>query len=319
MKQLRKHIIELTENGRTLLREKIKQAYKTRNPNAHLETTGYRGSLYYELLRADMQMVVKDMTIPSDSTLKEFFTNEEKFTITTYTHEVFDRYCASCVPETTIMHAGSSQHKSELRLGIENKLLTYYKEKVTLAIMNIDELDVSHEALTFDDVCLLEKLQPLNDCILDIKWTYIKDRLAINQNIVQGLKIVTPLERLIAGFYIIYPLTPECVELIEKGELIKSDKFTSSHITSDFSKARGLYISIVYAHDRFSRAILLMTLLQHLNRTVTNHPNIKTLYTRPVTDDGMRNALKNNFCKMEKTGIHTITSEKFMAEYKRPQ
>jgi len=305
MKTNSKQRVEINLDELHSLREGVRNAYETRNPQKKLRTPNNKDSPYYDLLKTDMGKVVTDP--PSESTMNDFFNDDRKVNFQIQKLESIKRYIVSANLFSSRSNLFSNeQNNIELKSGIENKLLQCYQKKAEVVIKNLDEYELIHLSLNENEIGLLEKLQPLQDCMPNIHWDYIKHRLTVNKNIIRGLKIITPIEEIIIGFYILYPVNRQCVELMDSGKILKSDQFELKHITDCFDIARGIYISIVYGLDYYSRAVILMKLFEELRNILKENENIKKLYTRPVSVDGLRNAVKNNFQKMDNSEIYFL-------------
>ena len=112
------------------------------------------------------------------------------------------------------------------------------------------------------------------------------------------------MERNIVGFYIIYPITKQCKDLLDSGTIQKSDQFELNYICKNFETARAIYISLVYAVFPLSKAILILEIKDQLKNILRKYPNIERIYTRPITDDGLRNAHRNLFQKISVSDIY---------------
>lgn len=183
---------------------------------------------------------------------------------------------------------------------IESKLLlNYYEKKVELAINSLEEFDISLSSFDKYDLQILKQIQPLRESLGEIHWDIIENRFFTNPDIVRGLKIITPIENVIVGFFILYPITKNCQSQIEKGEILKSDDFGLVDICNDFKSSSAIYISLVFAINRYSKAFLLLKLKDELLAVLSRYPNINAIYVRPATEDGLRNILKNKFTRLK--------------------
>lgn len=284
------------------LRTQVIQMYESRNKGKKFIISTDKDSPHYKWLQDDIKKVVGNTLSPS--ALEDFFNNDLKLSFYVSTLDIFEKYIASIQPSPDTF--GFSQQRQALHDSIENKLLKHYQQKAALVIASLDNFETIHEPLTIADIEILEQLRPLYECLSDIHWTDIKNRTKKNANIIQGLKIKTPFENIIVGFYILYPLTRYCKERIDSGEIRKSDEFAITDIAPDFNTAKGLYISIVYGIDFYSRAIIIMKIMEELQQIIRTYPDISRFYTRPVSEDGLRNALKHNFIKMQNSGLYAF-------------
>lgn len=285
------------------LRRKVIETYEVRTGIRKFEPPKYKQSPEYELLRDDIDKVKEKGEVPSTGFLCSFFNNDTKLTFQFSTLNYLNLYISSMRPSLPIM---DGDRRKTLENNIENKLLKCYQEMAAIAISRLDDFELSHETLTHTDIEVLEKLRPLYECLSDIRWADIKNRMIKNKYIVRGLKVKTPFENFIVGFYIVYPITKGCKGGIDFGDIKKSDQFNLNHIAINYDEASAVYISLVYALDLYSRAILLLKLLDELNGIIKEYPNITHFYTRPVSHDGLRNTLKHGFTKMDESNIFKL-------------
>ena len=206
-----------------------------------------------------------------------------------------------------------SEHKI-LSDKLENKLLSSYQKIIDLTIY-LDDFDLSLVSFDKHDLDVLKRLQPLKESLGEIHWDIIENRFFVNPNIVRGLKIISPDSSYIVGFYIMYPITKNCQSKIEKGEITKSDDFSLVDICKDFKISQAIYISLVFAIDRLSKAFLLLKLKEELRSIILKYPNIKTIYVRPVTDDGLRNVERQKFFKMKNSSSLYTQDTKYLADF----
>ena len=136
-----------------------------------------------------------------------------------------------------------------------NELLEYFKKKVELA-KNCPTMEVFVTSLDKYDLKILKQIQPLKESLGEIHWDVIENRFLINPNIVRGLKISTPLEDVIVGFFIIYPITKDCQFKIENSEIQKSDEFGFIDICNNFETATAIYKDANDERRRSGRVIV---------------------------------------------------------------
>lgn len=197
---------------------------------------------------------------------------------------------------------------------IENRLLQYYQRGVNLTINYADDFDMSLESFNKHDLEILKKLKPLKESLGEIHWDIIETRLTVNPDIVRGLKIVSPIDNHILGFFIMYPITKNCASKIERGEILKSDDFSLADICKSFKQCHAIYISLVYAIDLWPKAFVLFKLKEELRLIITKFPNIKTLYVRPVSDDGLRNINRQKFVQMKNSPtLYTLQTKDLLS------
>lgn len=136
----------------------------------------------------------------------------------------------------------------------------------------------------------LERLAHVNEDILT-------ERCQINPRLIKCVKVrIEPKdEESLTGYYILYPITKQCEQLIKSGLLAGSQGLQNDHICTSFAQASALYLSVVYGKDRSTRAFLLYLLRRDITEIVTENQNIKCVYTRPCTADGARAAARNQF------------------------
>jgi hypothetical protein len=150
--------------------------------------------------------------------------------------------------------------------------------------------------LSISDIHFLTHLQNLNET-LDIPWELIEERVTSKKGVFKGIKIATamPNDEVTVGFFILYPITDICEELISSGKIIGSRQFKFKDIASDFKSAASIYISHVYGIDRSSKAYTYLLLTKELQFIFAKYPNIKSLFVRPTTKDGLFNVENNHF------------------------
>lgn len=282
---------------RATLRKEVRVAYEKRNRETLL-TPNNKENTFYQSLQDDIKKIA-DIVI-STATLNEFFNKDSKDSYRIETINALEKYVQSA-SNKPLLH---DNIKNDLRENIQNRMLKYYREKINLMLDNFDDLDLELGACSVADIEFLEQLKPLHESLGEIHWDLIKERLAVNTNLVQGLKIITPMERNIVGFFIIYPLTRQCKDLLDSGAIMKSDQFELTHICENFETARAIYISLVYAIFPLSKAILILEIKEQLKNILRKYPNIERIFTRPITDDGLRNAHRNLFQKINVSDIY---------------
>lgn len=218
-----------------------------------------------------------------------------------YEQTVKEKLLANNINNFRILKSERISQENEALLSdkIENKLLSYHQKKIDLAINYLEDYDIAIESFDKNDLEVLKKLQPLRDSLGEIHWDIIENRFFVNPNIVRGLKIISPIDKFILGFFIMYPITKSCKDKIEKGEIQKSDDFSLVDICTNFKIAHAIYISLVFAIDRLSKAFILLKLREELRELIEKYPNIKTIYVRPVTEDGLRNVERQKFIKLK--------------------
>lgn len=125
----------------------------------------------------------------------------------------------------------------------------------------------------------LQKLQDWHNLNRQIFWVII-DREAAG-----------PREKQLVAYYAIFPLNKAATDLVE-AEQLDGTSFTNDHIIP-FRKNRiqkkptSLYIGGVAAKKaKHLRRFVMASLIAHLN--AQREHGVTTVYTRPVTDDGIR-------------------------------
>jgi hypothetical protein len=167
-----------------------------------------------------------------------------------------------------------------------------------------------YEYFDINDIENLKKLPAKEIFGHEIHWDVIERCFEKNRAIIQGIKLLTPIgDELIAGFFILYPLTKECDELIRNGTIIKSDQLIPEYICDDFKSAFSIYISYVYGEEGSESAVL-EKLKEELRILLSLHPQIIGAYVRPTTDDGRRVAKRHRFNPVEATQALLYNSSK---------
>lgn len=282
---------------RATLRKEVRVAFEKRNREILL-TPNNKENTFYQSLQDDIKEIAG--IVISTATLNEFFNKDSKNSYRVETINALEKYVYSA-SNKPLLH---DDIKSDLRENLQNRMLKYYREKINLMLDNFDDLDLELGPCIISDIEFLEQLKPLYESLGEIHWDLIKERLGINKSLVQGLKIITPMERNIVGFYIIYPITKQCKDLLDSGTIQKSDQFELNYICKNFETARAIYISLVYAVFPLSKAILILEIKEQLKNILRKYPNIERIYTRPITDDGLRNAHRNLFQKISVSDIY---------------
>jgi len=131
--------------------------------------------------------------------------------------------------------------------------------------------------------------------IAHVSETLLVERMGINQKIIKYVKIKQEPDdkECLTGYYILYPISRECEELLNKGLLAGSSKIKNHHICAGYQQASALYLSMVYGKNRRTRAFLVYLLKRDIAEILSKNGNIKGVYTRPCTPEGVRAAIKN--------------------------
>ncbi len=144
------------------------------------------------------------------------------------------------------------------------------------------------KTLTVDDLGILKRHAPLKVIFGNIQWKRIEERLGHNPDLIKG--VIS--KKSVTGFFILYPLTKKCQALIETGRIKRSNDFEVGHLCKDFNSAPALYVSFVYAYKyKWSEANLFKKFREEMANILIENPKIKTVYTRPTTNDGRRLAI----------------------------
>lgn len=189
-------------------------------------------------------------------------------------------------------------YSSALKSRVSNSLVNKHKKRISLELKDPNN-SIVFEKFDTHDIKRLQRFDPLRRTLGHISWDLIADRVKKNGEVIRGYKIVTPLDEIILGFFIVYPLTKLGGTLINKGVLKQSDDFKLRHINKDFKTAFALYISIVYAASEEACPFISLKLNEELFKILEESSSIDTVYTRPITDDGDRNVKRYNFRPLE--------------------
>jgi hypothetical protein len=151
---------------------------------------------------------------------------------------------------------------------------------------------------------LLERIANLDEEVL-------RARFNINRQIIRLIKTPDAGATELAGFYILYPITEECENLISGGRIIKSSQIEDHQICQS-DQAYAYYLSMVYGKDRAAQAWLIHLIFSELKAAVIENRRIQFIYVRPVTEAGFRVVEKHHFRKFrDDSGIYrrAVTSE----------
>jgi hypothetical protein len=163
----------------------------------------------------------------------------------------------------------------------------------------------------------IDELFTVGDCVLQnlthITKQMFEERLTKNRKIVRCILRRGNESDNLSGFYLLYPITKECQELISNGLIVSSIDFNINHITTHFINASSIYISIVFAKDRHSKAFILYLIMHDIRKILHKNKKISSIYVRPCTDDGHRLVDKYGFklLPLSKT-IYFIRTDKFL-------
>lgn len=127
---------------------------------------------------------------------------------------------------------------------------------------------------------------------------FLLERLAVNRRIITCVRRKEFSTGILSGFYLVYPLTEDCQELIEAGLIIGSRQITADHITLTFDEASAIYVSMVYGRDRLTRAFVVYSLGQTLSEVITKRKADSTIYTGPNSPEGFHLAERYGFTRM---------------------
>jgi hypothetical protein len=107
----------------------------------------------------------------------------------------------------------------------------------------------------------------------------------------------------IVGFFSVFPVNELAADLLWNNQLIGSG-FSAGHICSQKEKPAAYYIGAVGGKGSRGRSYTLQHLIGHMAALLRHGP--KTVFTRPMTSDGMRIARNYRFTPVR----HTTSEEK---------
>lgn len=107
----------------------------------------------------------------------------------------------------------------------------------------------------------------------------------------------------ITGFYSILPLSSSGHDHLISGQL-DGRKFTTEHLTSNFSEAKAYYIGGIASRGGKSKAVALGSLMTAVSELHERLP--LPIYTRPTTKDGLRLAAKKGFEALDGSGAKDL-------------
>lgn len=219
--------------------------------------------------------------------------------------DALEKYLAECAtgntPNITLKSLTPNQNRSWD--SVEARVFDVYEKKHAMKDTFSDGDPVPEfELFDIDDLETLKRMPAKEIFGEDIHWEKIEERFAVNENIIRGMKEITPLgDTLIVGYFIMYPITSECNTLIQKGTIIQSGEFKNRHICREIKSAAAIYISLVYADGYYEKALILEKLKTELRILLSINPSISLVYVRPTTQDGKRVVLRHRFKKLEVT------------------
>jgi hypothetical protein len=123
----------------------------------------------------------------------------------------------------------------------------------------------------------------------------LRDLLTANQElfyIVEGRDDDNPSTRKMVGCFTIIPLKQGAVRQLEDGSL-QGAGIRPDNITKRKRTAKGFYVGIVIGADLYAKGFTLKHLEMEMDRLCKN--GVMKVFTRPVTDDGLRLVRKQGF------------------------
>lgn len=114
----------------------------------------------------------------------------------------------------------------------------------------------------------------------------LMERFSKNQNIITCLHEATHPTYLI-GYFILYPLTNECIEGIESLDIVNGRDIRLDHIANDILQSSGLYIGMIGGRGGFANGYVVKELMRSIN-SISNTHGIDRLYARGVTANGKK-------------------------------
>ena len=131
-----------------------------------------------------------------------------------------------------------------------------------------------------------------------------------NRDLFYGVDMMRPgSPKETVGYYAIYPLRKSVVTQLELGRRTRwyGEQASVEDICSPTAKPYGLYIGFVWGMDGKARAATLKHLAKELNMRYRRHSAFK-LFTRPMTNEGMRLAKRHGFTRVSDGGSPELYS-----------
>jgi hypothetical protein len=136
--------------------------------------------------------------------------------------------------------------------------------------------------------------------------TALLRRFARNRQIARSIVRLTSRGPTLCGYYILYPITKQCEELIREGRITKGSEIKLEHICRTFNEGTAVYVSLLYGLDRHARGDVIGMVRKRLSAIAKKNPNLQAVYARPCTDDGLRVVLKYRLAQLDDNpGIYT--------------
>jgi hypothetical protein len=118
----------------------------------------------------------------------------------------------------------------------------------------------------------------------------------VNPKIIKRLDRVFPDgRRMLAGYYILYPLKRDIYERIITGQILNGRLIRPEDLCRRFHQASALYIGVVVASTKYDRAAILRELKLSISDLVQRNSKIEKVFARPGTKLGEVAMINNQF------------------------
>ena len=105
----------------------------------------------------------------------------------------------------------------------------------------------------------------------------------------------------LVGYFLIIPISPTLLENLSKSEF-RIGEITEEMVVEDNKSQKHVYIAGIVANGTYTRGWCVSHLISTLTEII-ERKKIKTVYARPVTEDGKRLCQKFDFVNFNNQGV----------------